>query len=150
VTASPDAVFCVLREGVNEDTAVAQIKIYGLRTSFEKHRRGLSRAIHSAVVEALSYPLEKKFHRFIALEKPDFIFPDDRSDSYTIIEISMFQGRSVEARKALIRALFANIERECQIAPQDVEITITETPKENWGIRGKCGDELALNYKVSV
>ncbi|MFZ5900336.1 hypothetical protein ACUM6F_03305 [Desulforudis sp. DRI-14] len=36
------------------------------------------------------------------------------------------------------------------IAPQDLEITIFETPQGNWGIRGKPGDELALNYKVQV
>ena len=31
---------------------------------------------------------------------------------------------------------------------QDVEITIFETPKNNWGIRESCEDELALSYKV--
>jgi len=31
-----------------------------------------------------------------------------------------------------------------------VEITIVETPKANWGIRGKVGDELALTYKVET
>jgi phenylpyruvate tautomerase PptA (4-oxalocrotonate tautomerase family) len=34
------------------------------------------------------------------------------------------------------------------MVPQDVEITIHESPKENWGIRGKPGDELSLSYKV--
>lgn len=33
---------------------------------------------------------------------------------------------------------------------QDIEITIFETPKHNWGIRGVPGDELKLNYKVEV
>lgn len=129
---------------------MAQIKIYGRRTSIERQRNSLSSAIHSSVVEALSYPPDKKFHRFIALDDQDFLFPADRSESYTIIEISLFEGRSVEAKKALVRALFANIEQQCGIAPQDVEITIFETPKENWGIRGKCGDELSLGYKVNV
>ena len=32
----------------------------------------------------------------------------------------------------------------------DVEITIFETPKENWGIRVENADELQLNYKVNV
>lgn len=36
------------------------------------------------------------------------------------------------------------------ISPQDVEVTIFETPKHNWGIRGLPGDELALNYKVNI
>jgi phenylpyruvate tautomerase PptA (4-oxalocrotonate tautomerase family) len=129
---------------------MAQVKVYGRKSSLERHREGLSSAIHSSVVKALNYPQDKKFHRFIALEDEDFIFPGDRSDSYTIIELSMFQGRSSEAKQSLIRALFANIERECRIAPQDIEITIFETPRENWGIRGKWGDELALAYKVNV
>ena len=129
---------------------MAQVKIYGLRTSLERHRDDLSKAIHSCVTEALSYPQSKIFHRFIALEKEDFIFPDDRSDSYTIIEISMFEGRSVEAKKSLVRALFTHVEGKCGISPRDLEITIFETPKENWGIRGQCGDELLLNYKVNI
>jgi phenylpyruvate tautomerase PptA (4-oxalocrotonate tautomerase family) len=129
---------------------MAQIKIYGLKSSLAKNASSLSSAIHSAVVEALAYPPDKKFHRFIGLEKSEFIFPPDRSDSYTIIEISMFEGRSTEAKKALIRLLFANIAREVEIEPHDIEITIFETPKQNWGIRGMCGDELALGYKVDV
>ena len=129
---------------------MAQIKIFGLKTSLAAHANSLSSAIHSAVVEALAYPLDKKFHRFIGLERSEFIYPNDRSENYTIIEVSMFEGRSVEAKKTLIRLLFTNIERETGIKPQDVEITIQETPKHNWGIRGLCGDELALGYKVNV
>jgi phenylpyruvate tautomerase PptA (4-oxalocrotonate tautomerase family) len=129
---------------------MAQIKVFGLRASLEKHRGQLSEAIHQAVVEALSYPPEKKFQRFLALAEEDFVFPSDRSANYTIIEISMFEGRSVEAKKALVRALLRNIEQTCGIVPQDVEVTIFETPKANWGIRGMPGDELALNYKVEV
>jgi phenylpyruvate tautomerase PptA (4-oxalocrotonate tautomerase family) len=114
------------------------------------HADLLSAAIHNAIVEALVYSPEKKFHRLIGLEKSEFIYPVDRSENYTIIEISMFEGRSIETRKSLIRLIFANIEREVGIRPQDVEITIYETPKHNWGIRGLCGDELALGYKVDV
>lgn len=129
---------------------MAQIKIFGLRTSLSKHAEQLSLAIHDAVMQALSYPPEKKFHRFIGLEKSEFMFPDDRSEKYTIIEISMFEGRSVDAKKQLIHLLFENIKRDVGISPQDVEITIQESPKHNWGIRGQCADELALGYKVDV
>jgi 4-oxalocrotonate tautomerase family enzyme len=129
---------------------MAQIKIYGLSKPLSKHAEPLSLAIHDAVMQALSYPPEKKFHRFIGLEKSEFMFPEDRSENYTIIEISMFEGRSVESKKQLIRLLFENIEREVGISPQDVEITIQESPKHNWGIRGQCADELTLGYKVDV
>jgi phenylpyruvate tautomerase PptA (4-oxalocrotonate tautomerase family) len=133
-----------------EVCSMSQVKIYALRSSLSKHRVALSSAIHQSIVKALHFPTDKRFHRFIALEPEEFVFPADRSENYTIIEMSMFEGRSIEAKKSLIRALFANIEKACGIKPQDVEITIFETPKGNWGIRGMPGDELVLNYKVNV
>ncbi|GHA75572.1 tautomerase [Formosimonas limnophila] len=129
---------------------MSQIKIYARKATINQHRDGLSTAIHDALIEALSYPPEKKFQRFIALDAADFIYPADRSDAYTIIEISMFVGRSKEAKKSLVKHLFENIRERTGIAPHDIEITIFETPQENWGVRGQCGDDLMLNYKVSV
>ena len=88
---------------------MSQIKIYAHRKTIDQFRDQLSQAIHQALVESLSYPVEKKFQRFIALEQDDFIYPDDRSDSYIIIEISMFEGRSIETKKGFVQAIFANI-----------------------------------------
>lgn len=62
----------------------------------------------------------------------------------------MFEGRSVEAKKNLIRLLFRRFGEELGIEPNDVEITIFETPKANWGFRGLPGDEHVLDYKVDV
>ena len=129
---------------------MAQIRIYGLHEHLNARRDSLSNAIHQSAIEALGLPEEKRFHRFIGLDAADFIHPGDRSRQYTIIEISMFEGRSVAAIKTLIRGLFERLERECGIAPQDVEITIFETPQHNWGIRGLPADELALDYTVKV
>ena len=129
---------------------MAQIKIYGVAEHLRPIQRHLSDVIHACVVEALDYPPTKRFHRFLPLPPEDFVFPSDRSARYTIIEISIFEGRSLAARKRLITLLFAKIASDIGIAPQDVEITITETPRANWGIRGRPGDELGLDYRVEV
>ncbi len=129
---------------------MTQIKVYGLRPQLDPIKKQLSEIIHSCVVDALALPPDKRFHRFFAMDDGDFIFPATRSECYTIIEISMFEGRSVEAKKRLIRLLFERIQGELGIGPGDVEITITETPRCNWGIRGAPGDELGLEYKVEV
>ncbi len=129
---------------------MAQVKVFGLRRRMEPVRAALSDAIHAAVVEAFRYPPEKRFHRFIQLDDADFVFPADRSDRYTIVEISVFEGRSAEAKKALIRGLFERIAAAAGVPPRDLEITIFETPRHAWGIRGVPGDELGLDYKVEV
>jgi phenylpyruvate tautomerase PptA (4-oxalocrotonate tautomerase family) len=129
---------------------MAQVKIYGLRERLDPDKPRLSDLIHSCLVDALGLPPEKRFHRFFPLEAEDFVYPSDRSDRYLILEISMFEGRSTEAKNRLYRLLYARIGEALSLAPEDLEITLFETPKENWGIRGKPGDELSLGYKVDV
>lgn len=129
---------------------MSQVKVFGLKEELAPARSQLSDTIHSCVMDALEYPPDKRFHRFFPLEREDFIHPPDRSDRYTIIEISMFEGRSPDAKRALIRLLYERIHRNLGIDPHDVEITIFETPKQNWGIRGVPGDEAALPYNVNV
>lgn len=129
---------------------MGQIKVFGNREFLNKERTKISEAIHGALVESLSFPKDKKFQRYFPLEKEDFMYPDDRSEKYLIIEISIFEGRSKDTKKLLVKKIFENLEREVGINSHSVEITMFETPKENWGIRGSNGDELQLNYKVEV
>lgn len=129
---------------------MAQVVVYGQRELLRTRRTAISDAVHGAVMAALAYRAEKRFHRFIGLEPEDFIYPADRGPDYTIIEVSMFEGRSEEAKRALIRELFTRLEAEAGLKPHSVEITITETPKVNWGIRGMNAEDLALGYRVDV
>jgi phenylpyruvate tautomerase PptA (4-oxalocrotonate tautomerase family) len=129
---------------------MAQVVVFGLHASLAAHRAALSDAIHGAIMEALDYPPEKRFQRFIGLDPSDFIYPEDRGPDYTIIEISVFEGRSGAAKRKLISELFERIESAAGISPHSVEITITETPRVNWGIRGRNAADLALDYEVKV
>ncbi|MBD2414837.1 tautomerase family protein [Nostoc calcicola FACHB-389] len=129
---------------------MAQIKVYGLVDKLNPIKTELSNIIHTCVIEILQLTPEKRFHRFFPLEKSNFYYPPDRSENYLIVEISMFEGRSVETKKQLIRLLIQNIHEKLNISLYDIEITIFETPKHNWGIRGLPGDELILNYKVEL
>ncbi|MFT7127362.1 MAG: hypothetical protein ACI9HX_001039 [Pseudoalteromonas tetraodonis] len=129
---------------------MSQIKIYGVAERLLPIRSMLSDIIHRCVMDALGMPEDKRAHRFIPIDADNFFMPGGRSDAYTIIEIAMIEGRTVETRKKLIRLLFDRIEAELGIAPMDVEICIFESPACNWGFRGMNGDEIALNYKVDV
>src|SRR5437867_3976670 len=129
---------------------MSQIKIYGTRDHLDRIKGELSDVIHACVVDALSYPRDKRAHRFFSMDASDFYYPAGRTDRYTIIEVSMFEGRSIEVKKRLIGLLFERICKQFDMSPQDVEITIFETPRHNWGLRGVPGDELELNYRVNL
>lgn len=129
---------------------MSQVKIYGLREHLDPVKKLLSDVIHSCVVDALQFPPDKRAHRFFPMAAEDFHFPASASPRYTLIEISMFEGRTVETRKNLIRLLFARIAERCDRKPNEIEVTITETPRHNWGFRGLPGDEIGLSYKVDV
>lgn len=126
------------------------IRIYGIKEQLNPIKAKLSDVINQCMVEALGFPADKRAHRFLPMPAEDFYYPAGRSAAYTVIEISMMQGRSIAARKTLIHSLFRDIEAHLQIKPIDVEITIFESPAENWGFRGMTGDEANLNYSIKV
>jgi phenylpyruvate tautomerase PptA (4-oxalocrotonate tautomerase family) len=128
---------------------MAQFVIYGHAAALRPRIQQLSDAIHEAAVSALQLPVDKRFHRFVSLDPDCFVTPPDRSQDYTVIEVSMFEGRSAATKKTLILELFRTTSA-IGLSAQDVEITITETPRANWGIRGVPGDELQLGYQVEV
>ena len=129
---------------------MSQVKIYGIKEKLIPIRETLSDVVHECVVEALKFPQDKRAHRFFPLDKEDMYYPAGRTDAYTIIEISMMEGRTVDTRKGLVRLLFDRIKEQIGIDFQDIEIQIQESPACNWGFRGMHGDEVQLNYKVNV
>jgi hypothetical protein len=130
---------------------MAQFKVYGFADALRPRRTAVSDAIHASAVAVLGLPEDKRFHRFFPLEPDDFVVPAGRSHDYTIIEVVLFAGRTVETKKAFVRDLFARFERDLAIAQVDLEITLLESPRHDWGIRGLPGDELTdLTYSVDV
>ncbi|ALG67243.1 tautomerase family protein [Beggiatoa leptomitoformis] len=129
---------------------MAQVTIYGRDSVLPTYREKLSATIHACMIDALKITADKRFHRFIPLAPDNFFYPADRTEFYTVIEISMFAGRTDETKKYLLYQLMEKISAEIGISKQDIEITLFETPPSHWGIRGKTGDELMLNYPVNI
>ena len=126
------------------------IVIYGIKEQLNPIKATMSDIIHQCMMDVLGMPEGKRAHRFVPLNKDDYYYPDDRTDQYTVLEINMMEGREVETKKALIKALFQQFEEQLNISPIDLEITIKEQPPHCWGFRGITGDEAKLNYKVNV
>ncbi|EGR2914552.1 tautomerase family protein [Vibrio parahaemolyticus] len=127
------------------------VVIYGIKELLNPIKAQLSDVIQTSMTQVLGLPESKRAHRIVPLDKSDFYYPEGRTDAYTVIEINMMAGREVETKKALIKALFTNIEVQIGISPIDVEIIIKEQPPHCWGFRGMTGDDVTdLTYKVNV
>lgn len=106
-------------------------------------------AVHRALVEGIRIPEHDRDIRILEYPPEAFASPPGRGPAYTVIEIAMFAGRSVDAK----RRLYAGLVRELavfDIAPTDLKIIVHDLPRENWGLGGKAATDIELGFKVDV
>lgn len=110
----------------------------------------LIEAVIAAQVEALKVPESDRQVRYLAYPPGQFTVPPDKSEDFTIVEISIFPGRSLQAKKNLYRGIVQRFEA-LGIAPRDVTIVLHEPPLANWGIAGgQPACEVDLGFKLDV
>lgn len=112
----------------------------------------LMEAVHAALREAFRILPGDRNVRLIVHEPHRFECPPERShpELYTHVSIDAFAGRSLDAKRALYRAIVDNLER-LGIPKDHVKILLREIPKENWGIRGgQAGCDVELGFKIDV
>ena len=114
------------------------------------YKKAVLDGVHSALVECIRIPDEDRRQRVYELE-PEHFEHGGRGNQYTIIEITMFRGRSFEAKKALYAAIVRNLEKDPGIPGNDITIIIHEPSLDNWGIRGgKPASELELGFEIKI
>jgi phenylpyruvate tautomerase PptA (4-oxalocrotonate tautomerase family) len=112
--------------------------------------QGLIEAVHSAMVEALKIPDWDRTLRLVVHEPHRFAVPPGRSDRYTLIDIDLFAGRSLSAKKALYQAIVRNLGK-FDIPADHIKVLLRESQAENWGIRGGLpASEVDLGFSVNV
>jgi phenylpyruvate tautomerase PptA (4-oxalocrotonate tautomerase family) len=113
-------------------------------------RAALIEAVHAAMVEAIRIPEHDRTLRLIEHDPADFSTPPGRGDKYTLIEITLFDGRSLPAKRKLYQTIVRNLEA-LGIPPRDVKIALIEVPMENWGVRGgQVASEVDLGFEIKV
>lgn len=112
--------------------------------------QALIEAVYQAQREALNVPEHDRQIRYIEHKPEHFAVPPGKSENYTFVEIIMFPGRSVEAKRNLYRS-FVRRFGELGIEPSDVLVVLHEPPLENWGIRGGVpASEVNLGFSLKV
>jgi phenylpyruvate tautomerase PptA (4-oxalocrotonate tautomerase family) len=112
----------------------------------------LIEAVHNALVVAFKIPEHDKNVRLVVHAPHRFACPPDRARplAYTIVTVSAFVGRSLDAKRLLYRSIVENLS-PLGIPPDHVLILLHELPRENWGIRGgHAACDVDLGFKVDV
>jgi phenylpyruvate tautomerase PptA (4-oxalocrotonate tautomerase family) len=107
-------------------------------------------AVHAALVEAFKIPDHDRHQQLLELEPACFEIPADRSEAFTLVEITAFPGRSVEAKRALYRSLARRFEA-AGVAPRDLFVVLHDPPLENWSPRdGVSSADVKPGVKLDV
>jgi phenylpyruvate tautomerase PptA (4-oxalocrotonate tautomerase family) len=120
------------------------------RTWSPEQQQQLIEAVHAAMVAALKIPEHDRLIRFIEHRAEHFISPPGTTDNYTLVEISLFPGRSLDAKRNLYKGIVECLDA-FGIAPTDVRIVLHEVAPDNWGIRGGVpASDVTIGFKVDV
>src|SRR5215207_7698988 len=95
-------------------------------------KRALLDAAHAALVVAFKIPDHDRTQRLPEYAPDSFDIPPGKGPQYTVVEMSVFPGRSRDAKRALYREIVTRFET-AGVPAQDVFIVLTENALENWG-----------------
>ena len=107
-------------------------------------------AVHSAVQRALRLPDWDRTVRLVEHRPSHFPLPPGRGEHYTLVEVAMFAGRSMQTKRKLYAAVVDNL-AALGVPPADIKICLLEIPAENWGVRGgQPASEVDLGFEIKV
>jgi phenylpyruvate tautomerase PptA (4-oxalocrotonate tautomerase family) len=115
-----------------------------------QERAAIVAAVHDALVAGIRIPPHDRTVRLQTFAPEDFAVGPAMGPDYTLIEITLFPGRTLAAKRALYKELVGRL-GELGIPAGDVKVILHEVPRENWGLRGGIpGSEIDLNFKIEV
>jgi phenylpyruvate tautomerase PptA (4-oxalocrotonate tautomerase family) len=113
-------------------------------------KQNIMEAVHSSLVEWFKIPAWDFNQRIHEFEEENFHIPEGKSGDYTIIEMTVFSGRSLDAKRSLYQAIVKKLEA-LGLPVQDVILVLNEPGLDNWGIRGGIpASELDIGFKLDV
>ena len=93
--------------------------------------------VHTSLVNTIQIEEWDRFQRLYEVEDELFERNESKTDKFTMIEITMFQGRTKEQKAKIYEEIVKGLYEKLQIQASDIFIVINEPPNENWGLAGK-------------
>jgi 4-oxalocrotonate tautomerase len=105
----------------------------------EAYRQAIFDGLYRAMREALNVPEDDQFMTITEHEAANFrygatCFDVARSDDLVYIQITVFNTRTAEHKKALFKRIAELLQESPGIRPEDVFVYVLEAAKENWSV----------------
>ncbi|HKH03096.1 MAG TPA: tautomerase family protein [Bradyrhizobium sp.] len=104
----------------------------------EAYRQAIFDGLYSAMRETLNVPEDDQFMAISEHEAANFRYGDAygvaRSADVVYIQITVFNTRTVEQKKALFRRIAELLGQSPGIRPEDVFVIVLDAAKENWSV----------------
>ncbi|HOW31805.1 MAG TPA: tautomerase family protein [Bacteroidales bacterium] len=114
------------------------------------YKQAIFEGVHKALVSAFRIPDNDRNQLIYELDEENFERNTNKSGQFTIIEITAFKGRSLEAKRNLYREIFNNLKLDAGISESDILVYINEPQLENWGIKGLPASETDIGFEIKV
>jgi phenylpyruvate tautomerase PptA (4-oxalocrotonate tautomerase family) len=98
--------------------------------------RKIGEVVYRTITEVIGVPANDNF-QIISGHNDELVYDPGylgirRTDGIIIIQITLSEGRTVDAKQRFYRTLAQRLETELGVRPEDVFINLVEVKKENW------------------
>lgn len=104
----------------------------------EAYRQAIFDSLYRALREALNVPEDDQFMTITEHDAANFryggAFGVARSDDLLYIQITVFNTRTVEQKRALFKRIAELLAESPGLRPEDVFVNIADSAKENWSV----------------
>ena len=112
------------------------VKIEIIKGKSLEYKKSVLDAVHVALENAIQIENWDRFQRLYEIEDDLFERSESKTDKFTMIEITMFPGRTKEQKSKLYKEIVKELNERLGIEPTDIFIVINEPANENWGLAG--------------
>lgn len=112
------------------------VKIEIIKGKSLEYKKTILDAVHVALENAIQIENWDRFQRLYEIEDDLFERSESKTDKFTMIEITMFPGRTKEQKSKLYKEIVKELNQRLGIEPTDIFIVINEPANENWGLAG--------------
>jgi Tautomerase enzyme len=102
------------------------------------------------MIDALKVPEDTHPVRLCEYDADAFLIPNQSSTAFTLIEATVFSGRTIGTKRRLYTCLIDELGKT-GIAANNIRIVLYEVSRENWGLKGGIpASEIDLGFEVEI